>query len=84
MNFKSQADVKVFGKTLQERLLSMGEASLANELREWDGGFFTTSSEFLGEMKLILEKISVLKSLDDVTKKNVQGCLSAINQAFGQ
>jgi len=84
MNFTSNADIKSFSKLLQETLVSIGEESLADELKEWDDGFFTTSSEFLGEMKLILEKIYVLRNLDEVTKKNVKACLVAINDAFSQ
>jgi len=53
-----------------------------DELEKWDGDFFTTSSEFLGELKLILERIRTLRALEDISKKEVEGCLESINKAF--
>jgi hypothetical protein len=84
MDFKNSDEIKKFSKILQREPLLMGEMSLANELSAWDEGSFTTSSEFLGEMKLILEKAARLKTIDEMTRKDVHGCLSAINRAFSQ
>lgn len=75
--------LKEFSKTLSQRLECIGEKEFANELNDWDKQFFTTSSEFLGELKIILDKIRDLKTLDDFTKKEIRNCIAVINKAFG-
>jgi len=84
MTFQNKDDLKRFAKRLKDKLESIGENSLANQLHEWDEEFFTTTSELLGEMRLILEKTQHLRSLDEVTKREVKDCIAAINKAFEQ
>ena len=83
MMFNNNEEIKEFALNLVEILEKIGEKSHANELKAWSGDFFTTSSEFLGELKLILERISTVKLLDDITRKNVNECIKVINKAFG-
>ncbi|MGB8451564.1 MAG: hypothetical protein WCD89_04460 [Anaerocolumna sp.] len=82
MMFNNNDDIKEFALNLVKTLEKLGEKAHADDLKAWSGEFFTTSSEFLGELKLILERISNLKLLDDITKKNVNECIRAINKAF--
>ena len=81
--FNSNQELKQFSKTISKKLDSIGEKGLANELDEWDKQFFTTSSEFLGELKIILNQIKDLKVLDDFTRKEISNCIAVINKAFG-
>lgn len=83
MIFNNNDEIKEFALNLVEILEKLGEKSYADDLKAWSGDFFTTSSEFLGELKLILERISNVKLLDDITRKNVNECIRLINKAFG-
>lgn len=83
MKFNNNDEIKAFVLNLVEILEKIGEKSHAYELKAWSGEFFTTSSEFLGELKLILERISNVKLLDDITRRNVNECIKVINQSFG-
>lgn len=83
MEFKNNDDLRRFAETLSQDLELLGETVLANDLKNWSEEYFTTASEFLGELKLILERIKYLKSLDEITKKNVGDCITAINEVFG-
>lgn len=83
MIFNNNDEIKEFALDLVEILGKIGEKSHAYELKAWSEEFFTTSSEFLGELKLILERISNVKLLDDITRKNVNECIRVINKAFG-
>jgi len=83
MKIDNNNDLKIFARELSSVLLRIGEKELANELAKWDEDFFTTSSEFLGELNLILKKIVVVNRLDERTKTNVEDCIRAIDAAFG-
>lgn len=83
MKTDSNDDIKKFVKELIKKMENAGESDIARELNDWDNDFFTTSSEFLGELKLILERIEQLEVLDSTTKKNVKDCIISINRAFG-
>jgi len=76
-------ELKQFSKTLSKKLDSITEKGLAKELDEWDTQYFTTSSEFLGELKIILNRVNQLKTLDEFTKREVGNCIAVINKAFG-
>lgn len=82
MTFNNNDEIKEFALNLVEILEKIEERSHAHELKAWSGEFFTTSSEFLGELKFTLERISNVKLLDDITRKNVNECIRVINKAF--
>ena len=83
MRFDNNDDLKHFSKVLSEKLLLIGELSLTRELKRWDEGCFTTSSEFLGEFKLILKRVKQVDALDIATNRDVERCITTINKAFG-
>jgi len=83
MIFNNNDDLKKFAMSLAQKLEGIGEKILAKDLKDWNHEFFTTSSEFLGELKLILTRINDLKALDGATKKDVKECIRAIEKAFG-
>ena len=85
MTFSNNDEIKYFVKELKQKLVSIGENEFLDELVNWEDSFFTSSSEFLGELKTILEKIEAqnIPSLKGNTKKQIKSCIKAINKAFG-
>lgn len=85
MSFSNNDDLKKFVAILIQELELHGEKSLANELRAWQSDSFTTSSEFLGELKLILQKIdtSCIKGLKGTIQQQINECIISINKVFG-
>ena len=85
MTFSNNDEIKYFVKELKQKLVSIGENEFLDELVIWEDTFFTSSSEFLGELKTILEKIEAqnIPSLKGNTKKQIKSCIKAINKAFG-
>ncbi len=76
-------ELKIFSIALIDKLKLIGESEFADELVIWKDQFFTTSSEFIGELKLILQKIYIIKGLDAETRKDIQEYILLINKAFG-
>jgi hypothetical protein len=85
MTFSNNDEIKYFVKELKQKLVSIGENEFLDELVNWEDTFFTSSSEFLGELKTILEKIEAqnIPTLKGNTKKQIKSCIKAINKAFG-
>jgi hypothetical protein len=85
MTFSNNDEIKYFVKELKQKLVSIGENEFLDELVNWEDTFFTSSSEFLGELRTILEKIEAqnIPSLKGNTKKQIKSCIKAINKAFG-
>ena len=85
MTFSNNDEIKYFVKELKQKLVSIGENEFLDELVNWEDTFFTSSSEFLGELKTILGKIEAqnIPSLKGNTKKQIKSCIKAINKAFG-
>ena len=82
MIINNNEDLKIFAQKLARDLEKGGDIELAKELSLWTEDFFTTSSEFLGELKLILEKVKALKYLTNSNQNDVEECLNLINKAF--
>ena len=82
MVFSSNYAVREFVGTLIKNLEEINENELKEELIAWSNCAFTTSSEFLGELKLILEKTKNLTALDSKVKNDVVNCLLTIDKAF--
>lgn len=85
MTFNNNDDIKNFVKELNQKLIAVGESNLSRELINWENTAFTTTSEFLGELKIILEQIKTknIPSLKGKTQKNIDSCIKTINKAFG-
>ena len=83
MKFNNNDDLRNFSEILTTKMESIGEMLLSIDLKNWSEDSFTTSSEFLGELKLILVRIKQLDTLDLSTKQDVDDCIKAINRAFG-
>lgn len=80
--FNSNQDLRDFASTLCEELNRNNECELANELRTWNEDAFTSSTEFLGELMLILEKINETTKLSNM-KPQIEECVKAIRKALG-
>lgn len=83
MNFNNNDDLKKFALSLSKSLERIGECVLAKELEDWNNEFFTTSTEFLGELKLILIRINDLQVLDGATENDVKECIRTIEKVLG-
>lgn len=85
MTFNDNDEIKGFVRELKQELLSIGEGTLSNELKNWEDTFFTSSSEFLGELKIVLEQIKIqnFPPLKGKTRKQIDGCIRVINSALG-
>jgi len=77
-----ELDLHKYGILLQEKLALIGEEQLIKELQDWSETAFTTSSELMGEMMLILKKISTAENLDKATRKTVTDTIKAIKKAL--
>jgi len=71
-----------FASELYEELKLNNEHELANELRMWKEDAFTSSTEFLGELALILEKVVQTSKL--LSKKpRIEECMATIRRELG-
>jgi hypothetical protein len=82
MIFNSVGDIKKFTASLIKCMDDIGEISLKKELTDWDNNSFTTSSEFLGELRMILRKIKYVEKLDSKIKNDITRCIASIDEAF--
>ena len=80
--FNSNQELRDFASVLCEELKLNDELELANELKMWDEDAFTSSTEFLGELMLILEKV-ILSSKIFSMKPQIEECLATIKTALG-
>ncbi|MDR1821681.1 MAG: hypothetical protein LBQ91_04500, partial [Oscillospiraceae bacterium] len=59
-----------------------------NKLRQrliaWQKTSFTTSSEFLGELRALLKEVIKSAELTETVKQNIVTCISAIDDAFSK
>ncbi len=82
MLFEGPEDLRRFTKYLVEEMEKCGHNDIVSELNEWGETPFSTSSEYLGELKLILEKVRSINVLSRLNKQNIDACIEAINKAF--
>ncbi|NTW71792.1 MAG: hypothetical protein HGA49_06065 [Eubacteriaceae bacterium] len=80
--FNSNQELRDFASILCEELKHNDEFELANELRMWNEDAFTSSTEFLGELMLILEKVILSPKILSM-KPQTEECLSTIKKALG-
>jgi hypothetical protein len=57
--FKSVDELREFIIELAHGLITLGNDQVGTCLLEWTETFFTTSSEMLGELHLILKKVKI-------------------------
>jgi hypothetical protein len=55
--FNSLADMKELAKNLSDELNKIDEIELAEQIMLFSYNAYTTSSEYLGELKFVLERI---------------------------
>lgn len=82
--FNSLNDMKEFAKRLSNDLSINGYENKSKMVNEFSSNSYTTSSEYLGELRLVLKdlrKQNVL--LNDNLKLEVDAAIEAINKAFG-
>jgi pyoverdine/dityrosine biosynthesis protein Dit1 len=86
VNFKFEDlnDIKKFAKYLSEELERLGYNDMARMISEFSYNSYTTSSEYLGEFRFLLNdliKQDILK--DNDIKIEVENAIRTINRAFG-
>ena len=80
--FTSNQELRDFASILCDELKLNDELELANELRMWNEDAFTSSTEFLGELMLILERIKLSPKMLSM-KSQLEECLATIKKALG-
>jgi hypothetical protein len=84
-SFQDPKSFKDLASYLISELNKLDSTDYSNELNDWANTFYTTSSEYLGELRIILNKIlndSDIKLPDEV-KNSIELAINAINKAFG-
>jgi len=77
----SNSDCRICAEALLGPLEASDQLDSADELKDWLDGFYSSPSEYLGELRIILKRIGP-KSLDFEACKNVKDCLRYIDNAF--
>lgn len=82
--FATNRDLVAFARELADDLRVENASLLADALDNWSKQFFTTSSEFLGELKLLLDRVSQGAYLTNPEhQRRLHDCLEATNRALG-
>lgn len=82
-NFNSLDDMKEFAKHLSEELMKISQVELAEEIKFFSYNTYTTSSEYLGEFKFILERIlSEVNHPHFVQVDKIKDAIKEIRKAF--
>ncbi|QHI73485.1 hypothetical protein [Aminipila terrae] len=82
MDIKDNDELRNFVKRIRLELQKNNEINLANDLKNWNNESFTSSSEFLGELMLLLEKVKLSMQISDVKKKEIIECILIIRKAL--
>lgn len=83
LQFNQLDDMKKFAKYLSGELTRLGYNDRAKMVDEFSYNSYTTSSEYLGEFKILLEDLMKENILiDDKIKCEVVIAVKAINKAF--
>lgn len=83
--FEKPQDIKKFADHLSSELIKQNKHELASEINQFCNTTFTTSSEFLGEFRMLMKKVSLLKDikLDKEAEKGIFKVVETIDKAFG-
>lgn len=82
--FQSLREMKEFAKYLSEELKNHGLPELSKEVLEFKSNYYTTSSEYLGEFRIVLNEV-LLKTninLSNDLVGNINKAIESINKAF--
>lgn len=84
LQFNKLNDMKEFAKYLSGELIKFGYNDRAKMVDEFSYNSYTTSSEYLGEFRILLEDLIKENILtEDKIKSEVAIAVKAINKAFG-
>jgi hypothetical protein len=79
--FDRREDFEDFAMEIARKLeLIGGYDHLVKELNDWNTTFFTTLSEFFGDLKLILIKVNAIDSLDQSLRDTITLCIPIIDK----
>jgi len=83
-NFNDLNQMKQFATALSDHLRQLGEPDLADEVGKFDRNTFTTTTEYLGEFRIVLRQVLLLKTLlsPDKYRTGVVQAIDAIDKAF--
>ncbi len=83
--FENPQDIKKFADHMSSELMKRNKHELASEINQFCSTPFTTSSEFLGEFRIIMKKVLSQKEIifDKGTKNGILKSIETINKAFG-
>jgi hypothetical protein len=83
--FNDLKDFRDFSIYVISELESENETIFSKELKGWSNTGFSSPSEFLGELRIILNTIlNEHIKLNDELRENIRDAIKAINKAFGQ
>ena len=83
-DFSSPSSFLSFIDTIADRLLELGEDQLSKDCREKAHDAYTTSSEWLGEIRLVLGRAEKSEGVrkSDTLQKDIQEAVQSIRQAW--
>ncbi|MEW9700825.1 hypothetical protein [Paenibacillus sp. SI8] len=84
--FNDIQNMKEFSGFVSSELSKIGEQRLAEELSFFTTNTFTTSTEYLGELRILFNEVLVEKKayFSDELNSSIALAIKAINKAFGQ
>lgn len=81
--FNSLQDLKDFSVFISDELANLGKDNLAAEVKEFSFNTYTTSSEYLGELRITLNKVlSEGNTLNQEIRVCITKAIQAINKAW--
>lgn len=84
LQFNQLSDMKEFAEYLSNELVRLGYNDKSKMVSGFSYNSYTTSSEYLGEFRILLEDLIRQNILsEDKIKIEVNAAIKAINKAFG-
>lgn len=84
LQFENLNDMKKFAKYLENVLLKLGITEEANKVSAYSYNSFTTSSEYLGEFRIVLNDFNKSDiSVNNEIRFEIESAINAINKALG-
>lgn len=84
--FHTIIDLKQFARDLAEELDSHGVKELADKVREFQTNYFSSSSEYIGEFRIVLNLVlgTMAGKLPRKSIEKIQNSIEFISQEFQQ
>ncbi len=82
MKMHNNSDLKAFSQYLADELAILGKTDFVEDLQKWSRTSCTTASEYLGEFRMILERILLWEEIDNRMRKDVEACMEEIRKAL--